>query len=270
MGFDIEVIKLKESIGKLTSESTMEQTNALDDILHSLKTAWTTPQYGRNLAYTLCDALRTEGGLGTLITNCRSEIYDILLGSARVLSQCLTSPNRDYLVTADDGLNVVVHMSKKNRTDAAMLAASTGILEGLFKHSENTCRRLVELGSLDLMSFSCRSVDHCTLRNCAMGLANLALYGSKENHEAMMAARIPDWLFPMAFSGDDVVRYYSSMAICALAVSREFAPLIEKSGTMALVRYPMYSICRVSITLLFSFKHSSELFLLNYFVEFNV
>ena len=206
MGFDIEVIKLKESIGKLTSESTMEQTNALDDILHSLKTAWTTPQYGRNLAYTLCDALRTEGGLGTLITNCRSEIYDILLGSARVLSQCLTSPNRDYLVTADDGLNVVVHMSKKNRTDAAMLADSTGILEGLFKHSENTCRRLVELGSLDLMSFSCRSVDHCTLRNCAMGLANLALYGSKENHEAMMAARIPDWLFPMAFSGDDVVR----------------------------------------------------------------
>lgn len=235
MGFDIEVTKLKESINQLTSESPTDQTNALDDILHSLKAAWTTPQYGRNLAYTLCDALRTEGGLGTIIDNCTSEIYDILLGSARVLSQCLTCPNREHLITADKGLNVVVRMSNDNKKDAAMLAASTGILEGLFKHSEGTCRRLVELGSLDLMSFSCRSVDQCTLRNCAMGLANLALYGSKENHEAMMAARIPDWLFPMAFSGDDVVRYYSSMAICALAVSREFAPLIERSGTMALV-----------------------------------
>lgn len=236
MGFDVEVVKLKESIDKLSSDSTMERTDALDDILTSLKSAWTTPQYGRNLAYTLCDALRTEGGLHTIIDNCNSNVYDILLGSARVLSQCLTSPNREHLITTDKGLNVVVHMSSENKSDAAMLAASTGILEGLFKHSENTCRRLVELGSLDLLSFSCRSVDQCTLRNVAMGLANLALYGSKENHEAMMAASIPNWLFPMAFSGDDVVRYYSSMAICALAVNREFAPLIEKSGTMKLVR----------------------------------
>ena len=233
--FEVEVMKLKSCISKLTSESMMEQTTALDDILHSIKSAWTTPQYGRNLAYTLCDALRTEGGLCTIINNCASEVYEILLGSARVLSQCLTSPNREYLVTTDKGLNIVVRMSNVHKTDGAMLAASTGILEGLFKHSENTCRRLVELGSLDLMSFSCRSFDQCTLRNCAMGLANLALYGSKEMHAAMMRARIPEWLFPMAFSGDDVVRYYSSMAICALTVSREFAPLIEKSGTMALV-----------------------------------
>lgn len=233
--FEVEVMKLKAFISKLTSESMMEQSNALDDILHSIQSAWTTPQYGRNLAYTLCDALRTEGGLGTIINNCGSEIYEILLGSARVLSQCLTSPNREYLVTTDKGLNIVVSMSNDNKKDAAMLAASTGILEGLFKHSEHTCQRLVELGSLDLMSFSCRSFDQCTLRNCAMGLANLALYGTKEMHEAMMRARIPEWLFPMAFSGDDVVRYYSSLAICALTASREFAPLIEKSGTMALV-----------------------------------
>lgn len=226
---------MKIFIGKLTSESESEQTDALDDILHSLKNAWTTPQYGRNLAYTLCDALRTEGGLKTIIDNSASSIYKILLGSARVLSQCLTGPNRDYLVALDDGLTMVVEMSNENRQDPAMLSATTGVLEGLFKHSESTCRKLVELGGLDLMMFSCRSQDQSTLRNCAMGLANLALYGSKEDHENMLKAKIPEWLFPMAFSGDDVVRYYASMAICALTVSREIAPLIDKSGTMALV-----------------------------------
>lgn len=239
--FDGELNKLKAYIGKLTSESMNEQTDALDDILQSLQSAWTTPQYGRSLAYTLCDALRTEGGLRTIINNCTSTMYDILLGSARVLSQCLTSPNREYLVTTDKGLKMVVKMSNEYKQDSDMLAATTGILEGLFKHSESTCRQLVELGSLDLMSFSCRSFDKCTLRNCAMGLANLALYGSKENHEDMMQAKIPDWLFPMAFSGDDVVRYYAFMAICALSVSRELAPIIEKSGTMALVSIISYS-----------------------------
>lgn len=238
---------MKAFIVKLSSESPAEQTVALDDILGSLQTAWTTPQYGRTLAYTLCDALRTEGGLGTIINNCTSTIYDILLGSARVLSQCLTSPNREYLITTDRGLKVVVKMSNENKQDTAMLAASTGILEGLFKHSESTCRQLVELGSLDLMSYSCRSIDKCTLRNCAMGLANLALYGSKENHEDMMKARIPEWLFPLAFSGDDVVRYYAFMAICALAVSREFAPLIEGSGTMALVSSTLIFIHNLSL-----------------------
>jgi len=260
MGFEGELVKLKENIHQLTSDSTTEQTTALDNILHSLKSAWTTPQYGRTLAYTLCDTLRTEGGLCTIIKNCSSEIYDILLGSARVLSQSLTSPNREYLITVDSGLNTVVCMSNKNKQDANILAASTGILEGLFKHSENTCRRLVELGSLDLMSYSCRSSDQCTLRNCAMGLANLALYGSTENHEAMMAAKIPDWLFPMAFSGDDVVRYYSSLAICALTVSREFAPLIEKSGTMALVNsYGMLLLFNtISLMVLYAFFEAVE------------
>ena len=42
-------------------------------------------------------------------------------------------------------------------------------------------------------------------------------------------------LFPLAFSTDDITKYYACLAICTLASNKEFAATVEKSGTLALV-----------------------------------
>ena len=59
----------------------------------------------------------------------------------------------------------------------------------------------------------CSSNDDETKRHCACGLANVAMYGGAENQEAMIRRNVPIWLFTLAFSDDDTVRYFGCMAI---------------------------------------------------------
>ena len=42
-------------------------------------------------------------------------------------------------------------------------------------------------------------------------------------------------LFPLAFSTDDITKYYACLAICTLASNKEYNATVEKSGTLALV-----------------------------------
>lgn len=82
-----------------------------------------------------------------------------------------------------------------------------------------TCRRLINLEGLDVIIYACRSSDSLVLRNCASALANLAMYGNSETQRQMAARKAMDWLFPLAFSGDDTVAYYALIAIAALAAN---------------------------------------------------
>ena len=63
------------------------------------------------------------------------------------------------------------------------------------------------------------------LRNCATALANLAMYGNSETQREMAARKAMDWLFPLAFSGDDTVAYYALIAIAALAANVDLEKL---------------------------------------------
>ena len=46
---------------------------------------------------------------------------------------------------------------------------------------------------------------------------------------------MPEWLFPLAFSNDDSIRYYAFLAIAGLSANRELEGAVLKSGTLQLV-----------------------------------
>ena len=100
----------------------------------------------------------------------------------------MTVGNREYV--ANKGLEVVVKLAKSHRDDHEMTKATVGILESLFKHSEDTCTRAIKLGGLDSILYSCRNVDKIILRHCAVALANLAIYGGQDNQQEMIAHKV--------------------------------------------------------------------------------
>lgn len=226
---------LKETIGHLRSETEREQCGALKDMLSMIEQAWATPSIGRDLAYGLCDVLRDDGGLDILIDNCdTSGSYKVKLGSAKVLEQSMTVENRE--VVADKGLEVIVRLAKNSKDDREMTKATTGILESLFKHSEDTCSKAICLGGLDSILYSCRTMDPMTLRHCAGALANLAMFGGANNQQEMISHKAAEWLFPLAFCDDDCVRYYALLAITCLSANKEIESDVVKSGTLELVK----------------------------------
>ncbi|KAJ8983243.1 hypothetical protein NQ317_011652 [Molorchus minor] len=192
--------------------------NKINDVLRK---AWAVPTYGHELGYTLCNALRNCGGLDLLMQNCTQANRELQFSSAKLLEQCLTTENRAHVV--EHGLDKVVNV------------AWTGILEHLFKHSEETCSDVVRLGGLDALLFECRKSDVETLRHCAGALANLSLYGGAENQEAMIKRKVPMWLFPLAFHTDDNIKYYACLAITVLVANAEIEAEVLQSGTLGLV-----------------------------------
>lgn len=226
---------MRENIQLLGANSVSEKTFALHEILYMIEQAWAMPTIGRDLAYSLCDVLRKDGGLEILIKNCDdlNTHRDVLLGSARVLAQSMTVVNRDFV--ARKGLEIIVKLADKNRDDLELSQAATGILESLFKHSQNTCSMLIKFGGLDSILYSCRTFDTSILRHCAVALANLAIYGGEENQHEMIEHKAPEWLFPLAFSNDDSIRYYAFLAIAALSANKELELAVVKSGTLGLV-----------------------------------
>lgn len=226
---------MRENIQLLGANSVNDKCLALHEILGMIEQAWAMPTIGRDLAYSLCDVLRNDGGLEILIKNCDDldTHREILLGSAKVLAQSMTVGNRDFV--ARKGLEVIVKLADKNRDDLEMSQATTGILESLFKHSQNTCAMLCKFGGLDTILYSCRTFDNSILRHCAVALANLAIYGGEENQHEMIEHKAPEWLFPLAFSNDDSIRYYAFLAIAALSANKELELAVVKSGTLGLV-----------------------------------
>ena len=226
---------LKENIQLLSANSVSEKCHALHEILYIIEQAWAMPTIGRDLAYSLCDVLRSDGGLEVLINNINDfeDNREVLLGSAMVLAQSMTVGNRDFV--ANRGLEVIVRMADKNRDDLEMSQATMGILESLFKHSQNTCSMLIKFGGLDTILYSCRFFNTAILRHCAVALANLAIYGGEENQHEMIEHKAPEWLFPLAFSNDDSIRYYAFLAIAALSANKELELAVVKSGTLGLV-----------------------------------
>ncbi|CAH4037356.1 unnamed protein product [Pieris brassicae] len=201
-----------------------------------LRRAWAVPTYGHELGYTLCNALRTSGGLDILMENCiESDNPELQFSSAKLLEQCLTTENRAHVV--ENGLEKVVNVAcactKQANADHSRIG--TGILEHLFKHSEGTCGDVIKLGGLDAVLFECRKNDIETLRHCATALANLSLYGGADNQEAMIKRKVPMWLFPLAFHHDDNIKYYACLAIAVLVANKEIEAAVLKSGTLDLV-----------------------------------
>ncbi|KAG5877939.1 hypothetical protein JTB14_005138 [Gonioctena quinquepunctata] len=207
--------------------------NKMNDVMCK---AWAVPTYGHELGYELCNALRNSGGLDLIMQNCTKSDRHLQFSSAKLLEQCLTAENRAYVV--EHGLDKVINVAcvcTKNSNSVDHSRVGTGILEHLFKHSEETCSDVVGLGGLDALLFECRKTDIETLRHCAGALANLSLYGGAENQEAMIKRQVPMWLFPLAFHNDDNIKYYACLAITVLVANPEIEAQVLQSGTLDLV-----------------------------------
>lgn len=225
--------------GNMDNNTAFLYFNKVNDMLRK---AWAVPTYGHELGISLCNTLRTSGGLDVLMENCmESKNRELQISSAKILEQCLTTENREYVVK--NGLQKVVNVAcvctknsiivNSNVVDNSRVG--TGILEHLFKHSEGTCSDVIKLGGLDAVLFECRKNDIETLRHCATALANLSLYGGAENQEAMIKRKVPMWLFPLAFHHDDNIKYYACLAIAVLVANKEIEAAVLKSGTLELV-----------------------------------
>jgi len=97
---------------------------------------------------------------------------------------------------------------------------------------------------LDIIIFACRSSDSLVLRNCASALANLAMYGNSETQRQMAARKAMDWLFPLAFSGDDTVAYYALIAIAALAANVDLEKAAIRSAMLTSFCHLLLVLCR--------------------------
>lgn len=228
---------LKEKIAKISATKLeSEQIEIFNEINILIEQAWAIPAIGRDLAYGLSAVFHQDKGLDIVLKNCQTGSKALLIASVRVLEQVLTTGNREYV--AANGLEPLVSMCVKYKEDRELSQMTTGILESMFKTSEDTCQRLIDLGALEVILFWCRSQDRLTLRHCAIALANLSLYGGPENHSKMINRKVPEWLFPLAFNRDDVVRYYACLAISVLVANKydkKIEAAVLNSGTLELV-----------------------------------
>ncbi|XP_066591277.1 NAD(+) hydrolase sarm1 isoform X2 [Prorops nasuta] len=223
-------------VERLKSNDASKASLLLNRVNEIIKKAWAVPTHGHEVGYTLCNVLRTKGGLDLLMTNCIASDRELQFSSARLLEQCLTTENRAHVV--ENGLEKVVNVAcfcTKNANSVDHARVGTGILEHLFKHSEGTCSDVIRLGGLDAVLFECRKNDVETLRHCAGALANLSLYGGADNQEAMIKRKVPMWLFPLAFHYDDNIKYYACLAIAVLVANKEIEAAVLQSGTLDLV-----------------------------------
>ncbi|XP_033747198.1 sterile alpha and TIR motif-containing protein 1-like isoform X1 [Pecten maximus] len=225
--------RLETHITPLKSASAAEEISHLGKILGILKEAWSVAVYGRDLAYGLCDVLRLEGVLDLIIKNCGSSNQDLMMASAALLEQSLSTKNRERVVKT--GLETVIGMTYREIGNTDMAFINTGILEGLFKVSEEASTKIVSLGGLDVILHWCRSCTIDILRHCAKAISNLSLFGGMENQEEMARRNVPEWLFPLAFNEDNNVRYYACLAIVVLVANKELEAAVIKSGTLELV-----------------------------------
>uniref|UniRef100_A0A915KQR1 ADP-ribosyl cyclase/cyclic ADP-ribose hydrolase n=1 Tax=Romanomermis culicivorax TaxID=13658 RepID=A0A915KQR1_ROMCU len=198
--------------------------------------AWVVPKIGHDLAYGLCDYLREMGYFDTIIqfylsTDTKERIRR---SAGRALEECLSGPNRDYLVEKDM-IDDLVNVSKSFK-EGDELRVGVSLLESLFKQSSQTNSKLIEMGALDYVLDACKATTISQVfRHAALALANLSMYSENDCQQKMITKNVPDWLFLLASSQDDVTRYYACLAICALVSNKEIEVAVIKSGTLSLV-----------------------------------
>ncbi|KAI6050595.1 NAD(+) hydrolase SARM1 isoform X1 [Marmota monax] len=205
----------------------------LSEVFQIVEEAWLLPAVGREVAQGLCDAIRLDGGLDLLLRLLQAPELETRVQAARLLEQILVAENRDRV--ARIGLGVILNLAKE-REPVELARSVAGILEHMFKHSEETCQRLVGSGGLDAVLFWCRRTDPALLRHCALALANCALHGGQAAQRHMVEKRAAEWLFPLAFSKEDeLLRLHACLAVAVLATNKEVEREVERSGTLALV-----------------------------------
>lgn len=164
---------------------------------------------------------------------CHTESENLIISIARALEQVMVSGNRSYISSHTlfhDTVRVV------SRQDIPMLMQyGIGILENLFKESTDTCLCLIKDGGLDGVIHGCRSSDPIVLQHCAAAITNCAMYGSQECRELMIRFKVDHWLFPLAFSDDNVVKYYALLGVSHLAANERIIDCVVESGTLDLV-----------------------------------
>ncbi|KAJ7400728.1 Sterile alpha and TIR motif-containing protein 1 [Pitangus sulphuratus] len=225
---------LRRAIAQATQATTPEGLRAaISEVFRLVEEAWGMPALGRDVAKVLCDVIRLEGGLDLLLNLLYTAELETKCQAGKLLEQILVAENRDRI--ARIGLGVILNLAKER--DVPQLAQSvSGILEHMFKHTEETCFQLISDGGLDAILYWCRWTDPVVLRHCAMALANCAMYGGQANQRLMIEKRAAEWLFPLVFSKDDeLIRLHACLAITVLATNKEIEKEVERSGTLALV-----------------------------------
>lgn len=200
--------------------------------------AWVFPKISHDLAYALCDFLRDQSYLEELLSlfikaqTCES----VRLACGRVLEECMSLANRDFIVNKGY-LKKLVATAEKFSKNPEHQRMSISIMESLFKHSPSTSYRLIEYGVLDYILLTCKRATDTptTLRHAALALANLSLYSCAEGKKKIIQKKVPDWLFLLASQPDDITRYYACLAICMLGSIKEIEAAVIKSGTLSLV-----------------------------------
>ncbi|XP_068174420.1 NAD(+) hydrolase SARM1 isoform X2 [Antennarius striatus] len=218
--------------GKETSDAD-ETRQAIAEIYQLVEEAWVMPTLGRQVAEEICSRIRLEGGLELLLQLQQTPAVEITYESAKLLEQILISDNRDYL--ARMGLGVILNLARQQE-DAQLARSVSGILEHMFKHTEETSIHLISNGALDALLYWCRGTDPTVLRHCAVALANCAMYGGHRCQRWMIEKQAAEWLFPLAFSKEDeLIRFHACLAVTVLAANREIEKEVVKSGTLELV-----------------------------------
>ncbi|XP_028320362.1 NAD(+) hydrolase SARM1 [Gouania willdenowi] len=206
---------------------------AIAEIFQLVEEAWVLPTVGRHVAEEICNKIRLDGGLELLLQLQQTPAVEITYESAKLLEQILVSENRDYV--ARIGLGVILNLSREQE-DAQLARSVSGILEHMFKHTEETSVHLISNGALDSLLFWCRGTDPTVLRHCALALANCAMYGGHRCQRWMIEKQAAEWLFPLAFSKEDeLIRFHACLAVTVLAANREIEKEVVKSGTLELV-----------------------------------
>ncbi|XP_060839827.1 NAD(+) hydrolase sarm1-like isoform X2 [Rhopalosiphum padi] len=211
----INVLNMYEEYAHLRSPNEL-----IDKIFDMICKACNVPNC--KLGYWLCNKLRDCGGLDLLINNCVSKDQDLQFSSARLLKQCLTTENSEYVLEKGvDKVMQVICEYKKQISSVDKSNVSTGILENLFKHKKIMCSGVMQHGGLDVLLYEYRHRDIVTLEQCASALANLSLYGEPENQDHMIRRNVPTWLFTLVFNTDVDIKYYAFLAIVVLVTNKE-------------------------------------------------
>jgi hypothetical protein len=177
--------------------------------------------------------LRESGGLDCMLNLLSSSNDSVRLQVSQGIEQVMCAANRRHIASHKQ-FDTLVKVACDSASQEAM-QCGTGILENLFKESKETCTRLIQCGALEGVLFGCRSSDTTVLQHCAAALANCSMYGGPKCQMKMVAKHADHWLFPLAFSQDNVVKYYALLAICFLASNVKLEGEIARSGTLDLV-----------------------------------
>ena len=168
-----------------------------------------------------------------MLTLLHNDNSDVRLEVSKGLEQVMTQANRHFIAghkEFDAVAKVACCQSCQEGVRCGM-----GILENLFKDSQETCLRLIHSGGLDCVLKGCRNADRTILQHCAAALANCSMYGGSKCQMSMVSRQADHWLFPLAFSQDIVVKYYALLAICFIASNPKLADEVTNSGTLDLV-----------------------------------